>query len=207
MIRSRDFFCPQATHTISTDKNGSLSDLKTFAAETNKTLVQMEQVHQAKFALFENEITATKKIAGLDGILTTNPNVLLTVRTADCLPILLHHPSGLIGAIHAGRKGTQQHILQKVLTFLKETKKINSNISLWFGPAICETCYQINRTTDTHYNLIAENMSQAYTVFAPEDISLTIEADCTQCLDDEYHSYRVEQEAVQMNHAAISFLK
>ncbi len=165
----------------------------------------MQQTHSANFTWVSSP--SDKKIPDVDATLTTNPNLALTVRTADCLPILLYHPSGILGVLHAGRKGTQQRILAKVLTHLKEEKNILTDLQLWFGPAICEACYQIDRETNTHYNLIAENMAQAYSVFAAEDLLITIDSSCTQCLSEEYHSYRVGQAAVQMNYAAISLLK
>ena len=43
-----------------------------------------------------------------DALITTQKNAALVVRTADCLPILIYHSSGIIAAIHAGRKGTEQ---------------------------------------------------------------------------------------------------
>lgn len=196
------FFAPKTTHTIKTDKLSSFAEVTAFAQKHKKTPVKMEQIHQAHFEFIQNE--PEKAIPNSDGVLTNNPNLLLTVKTADCLPILLYHPSGIVGAIHAGRKSTELGILKKVLTFLKEEKKFLQDIQLWFGPAICEDCYQIDRQTDTHYNLVAQNMAQAYSVFPAEKMSLTVNGDCTQCLSDEYHSYRVEQENVCMNFAGIA---
>ena len=198
-----NFFCQNETHTIKTNKQGSFSDIKEFASNRKKKPVVMEQVHGNSF-VFLTENPTQAKLPNVDGVLSNNSQLLLIVRTADCLPILLYHPSGIVGAIHAGRKSTQQEILKNVLTFLKKEHTIINEITLWFGPAICETCYQIDRKTDTHYNLIAENMAQAYTVFPPEDIQIIVNGDCTKCLSNEYHSYRVEQKQVQMNYFGIS---
>ena len=199
MIQSFFFFLKALT--IRTNKFGNFSEVTAFSQAHQKKLVTMEQVHGSDFT---ERTEFIEKIPGVDGVLTSNSRLLLTVKTADCLPILLYHPSGIVGAIHAGRKSTQQEILKKVLTFLKNGKHITEGISLWFGPAICEECYQIDRQTDTHYSLIAENMAQAYQVFDPEKISLTVEGDCTECFSDEYHSYRVEGEGVQMNYFGIA---
>lgn len=199
-----DFFAPTAAHTIRTNKSGSFANVTEFAQKYSKSPVQMQQVHAAHFEYIQD--SPSKPIPNVDAVLTNNPALLLTVKTADCLPILLYHPSGIVGAIHAGRKSTELHILKKVLTFLKKEKNISKDISLWFGPAICESCYQIDRETDTHYNLIAENMNQAYSVFPQKDILVIVNGDCTQCLSDEYHSYRVEQKNVCMNFAGIALI-
>lgn len=198
-----NFFCQNETHTIKTNKQGTFTDIKAFASNRKKKPVAMEQVHGNSF-VFLTENPTHAKLPNVDGVLSNNSQLLLTVRTADCLPILLYHPSGIVGAIHAGRKSTQQEILKNVLTFLKKEHTLTNEITLWFGPAICESCYQIDRKTDTHYNLIAENMAQAYTVFQPEDVQIIVNGDCTQCLSNEYHSYRVEQKQVQMNYFGIS---
>ena len=41
-----------------------------------------------------------------DGIVTDQPDVVLLVRAADCVPVLLADPvAGVLGAAHAGRPG------------------------------------------------------------------------------------------------------
>lgn len=120
------FFCPTATHTFSTNKNGSLDAICVEAAQLNKTVVSMQQVHGSSFVWLDDTLTASTEtlvIPGFDGVLTANRNMLLTVKTADCLPILLYHPSGIVGTLHAGRKSTQLGLLQKTLNFLKNEKK------------------------------------------------------------------------------------
>ncbi|NCS97089.1 MAG: polyphenol oxidase family protein [Candidatus Pacebacteria bacterium] len=199
-----NFFNQNETSSIRTNKWGSFTDIEAFASNHKKVPVTMEQVHKSNFT-FISEVPS-KTIPHVDGVLTNNPELLLTVKTADCLPILLYHPSGVVGALHAGRKSTEQQLLAKVLTYLKEEKNIHSDISLWFGPAICESCYQIDRDNNTHYNLISENMRQAYAVSPAENLKIIVNGDCTQCLCDEYHSYRVEKNAVKMNYFGISLL-
>lgn len=198
-----DFFHPSKAFSIATNKNNTYADIQQYATTHNKTCVEMQQVH-GNFFQFITKKPDLPKISQVDAVLTNNPKLLLTVRTADCLPILLYHPSRIVGGLHAGRKSTQQHLLTKVLTFLKEEKNISKDLSLWFGPAICEACYEIDRTTNTHFNLISENMAQAYSVFPQQNIQIIVNGDCTQCLSAEYHSYRVEKDDVKMNYFGIS---
>ena len=198
------FFCPTQTKTHYTNKSGGITDLKHFAATQNKKLISMQQVHGNMFSYCTSEMPLQNVVLGVDGILTNRTDLVLSVKTADCLPILLHHPSGIIGAVHAGRKSTQLHLLEKTLLFLRDKKGIVSDISLWFGPAICVSCYQVDEKTDTHYDLLEENKQQAYTVFSPSNIAITFDRRCTKCLSESFYSYRVEGAGVPMNLAAIT---
>jgi polyphenol oxidase len=219
-------------HTVTTGKGESLADLVTTLAPehlSNQQLVQMEQVHGAEVAVFTTHKgfetaarnptaeTPVKKLSsnepllnslrlpGVDAVLTSLPNLMLVVRTADCVPILLAHPSGVIGAIHAGRRGTQQKILQKTLKLLKETWSITESLHVWIGPHICAKCYETNRQTGEHYDLLTENLKQLHAEFAPESITLTLDGRCTAHHNNELYSYRREGVGVPMNYSGIKF--
>ena len=45
-----------------------------------------------------------------DGLWTASPGLPLEVRVADCVPILLWDPAGIVGAVHAGWRGTAADI-------------------------------------------------------------------------------------------------
>jgi polyphenol oxidase len=203
VIHRTQFFAPTHTQTYATVKSGSLADMTQAIQHTKaKYLVEMQQVHSNSF-VWVNSPTSDK-VPNVDSVLTTNQMLTLAVRTADCLPILLYHSSGIVGALHAGRKSTQKGLLKKVLTHLKKEKQISSDLQLWFGPAICKTCYQIDQVTDTHFDLITENKAQAYAIYQPDHITIQIDAACTRCNSEKYHSYRVEGPGCLMNYAAIS---
>ncbi len=201
------FFCPADTLTLATNKSSSFAEIEEISIHHAKTCLTMQQMHGADFLFLESEtLPTTTQLPAIDGLLTTNTDLLLTVRTADCLPILLYHPSGIVGALHAGRKSTQLGLLKKVLTFLKEEKNIHADIKLWFGPAICNDCYQIDRATDTHFDLISQNTRQAHDVFQPSAISIQSDTNCTLCKNGSYHSYRAEGSNVKMNYFSIGLL-
>ena len=65
--------------------------------------------------------------------------------TADCLPILIYDPRLRVnGAIHAGRKGTEQNIIYKVI---REMARVYGSrpeeLLAGFGPAIGGCCYEV----------------------------------------------------------------
>jgi YfiH family protein len=88
-----------------------------------------------------------------DGILCTRPGRPIAIKTADCVPILFAHPSGLIGAVHAGWKGSSQEILLKILKKISKDLKIRlEEIKLAIGPAICWEHYEVGGEVAQHFS-------------------------------------------------------
>ena len=83
-----------------TDK--SCNNLEELLAKIGvKSHALMEQTHSDK-VVHVNEAG----IYNSDGIFTSNKNLGLVVRTADCIPILLKDDSN-IGAVHVGWRGVK----------------------------------------------------------------------------------------------------
>ena len=121
-----------------------------------------------------------------DAMFTKDHGVGLTVKTADCLPILVS-AGPFIGVIHAGREGTLSRISIEMANRLY-AYGIN-NAALWFGPASCVCCYQIDRETNSYFDLIAENKAQWQEIFG-SNVQFYCSNDCTQCSPDRFFSYR-----------------
>ncbi len=153
--------------------------------------------HQKQFLLGSFTV-----IKGVDGLIVKKKNVGLVVKHADCLPILIAHPSGVIAAIHAGRKGTEKRIFLKTLSLLVEKFNLTKDLNIWFGPRICKNCYQIDRETDLHYDLVEKNLKQLELLLKPNQYDLMIYPSCTFC-DRRFYSYRREGKGVKMNYSVV----
>ncbi len=187
--------------------------------------IKMEQIHENKIATINDAIT-DDPIKGVDACHTNKKNIFLSVKTADCLPILI---SGFddkqlpfVAAAHAGRKGTESKILYLLLEKLNDTYNfVNAlqnesekqlRLNIWFGPAICEKCYQIDRATNLHYDLIAENKKQIVEFFAKnkldpqKSLNLEVENHCTLHEPEKYYSYRATGPGVKMNYSFIGII-
>ncbi len=81
---------------------------------------------------------------GCDGLVTNEPDVVLTVFSADCTPILFYDPvAGAVGACHAGWRGTAAGIAARVVE--KMTVEFGSepkNIRAAIGPCISQCCFE-----------------------------------------------------------------
>lgn len=80
-----------------------------------------------------------------DGLITATPGLLLTVKTADCLPILIADPKRrAVGAFHAGWRGTVKRIMEKgVGEMRRHFGSDPGDLVAAIGPGIRRCCYQV----------------------------------------------------------------
>lgn len=167
-------------------------------------VVRMIQIHSDKVVFLDEKIMADLPdgiffLDDVDGVFTNQKNVALVVKAADCYPILLYHPQGVVGVIHAGRVGTEKQIVKKALKSVVEETNLKKGWRIWLGPKICKDCYQINKETDEHYDLKVNNVIQIESILdGEENFALDSEL-CTVHHGDWFYSYRREGEGVKMN--------
>jgi hypothetical protein len=80
-----------------------------------------------------------------DGMISNEPGLLLSVQTADCIPILLADPKQqALAAIHAGWRGTLQRIAMKAVGRMRmEFGTQPENVVAAIGPGIGPCCYEV----------------------------------------------------------------
>ena len=122
-----------------------------------------------------------------DAMISDDSSVILSVRTADCLPLFIVG-DGYFSVVHAGRVGTLNSIVKRVCLTLKSFGV--ANVSVWFGPASCVCCYEVDRDTQTYFDLFESNMDQIRSVFPNYGFYQPSKYQCTQCYPDIFYSYR-----------------
>ncbi len=146
-----------------------------------------------------------------DALITCLPNVVLTILTADCVPILLADPlTGAIGAVHAGWKGSALGIVKKTVIRLSERYGVDpGNLRAFIGPAIGGCCYEVGEEVARRFrhlegavkagsrgrpmlDLKRVNLLQLLEVGVPES-SIEISSHCTACERERFFSYRAEE--------------
>lgn len=81
-----------------------------------------------------------------DAHITSTKRVALCVRTADCLPVLIHDPEiGQIAAIHAGWRGIENGIILKTAIELKSRGSTLQRARAWIGPHIGVESFEVGR--------------------------------------------------------------
>lgn len=74
-----------------------------------------------------------------DALVTDQPDLALSVMTADCVPVLVAGPGGL-AAIHAGWRGIVGGIIPAALERMPGR---SAEWTAWVGPAIGVCCYEV----------------------------------------------------------------
>jgi YfiH family protein len=83
-------------------------------------------------------------IADTDALVTTSPEVVLAILTADCVPIVLHDPvAGVLACVHAGWRGTVAGVTAAAVATMQSLGSDPSDILAGVGPAIAPARYQV----------------------------------------------------------------
>lgn len=147
---------------------------------------------------------------GCDGLVTNEPEVVLTVFSADCTPVLLYDPvAKAVGAVHAGWRGTAAAIVEKAVERMAaEFGSKPENIRAAIGPCISQCCFETDRDVpeamlnafgDAAKEAIRETGSKYYVnLKALNVLALTragvrqidIATECTACEPNRFWSHR-----------------
>lgn len=81
-----------------------------------------------------------------DGLITVRAGISLVVQTADCVPVFFYALSGrVIGAVHAGWRGTAQNISGIMVQNLKLINRETANLWVMIGHCIRDCHYKIGK--------------------------------------------------------------
>jgi YfiH family protein len=109
-------------------------------------VVRLSQVHGRVTLTFEEPARKRRtRILGTgDAVLSNEPDVLLVVASADCVPIVLADPvTGWMAAVHAGWRGTALRVLDAALDALEARGVSPRNLAAAFGPSIARDRYEV----------------------------------------------------------------
>jgi hypothetical protein len=138
-----------------------------------------------------------------DALVTNCPGLAISVRTADCYPILLADArSRAVAAIHAGWRGTATHIVEKTLEKMgTEFGTSPADVHAAIGPGIGVCCYEVGEDVarqfgyrgKTHLDLASENRKQLEAA-GVKPYNIEALGVCTFCDAERFFSYRREKE-------------
>lgn len=158
---------------------------KFFAALGAKgmTLVAPKQIHSSDIRVIPpfaqkkpregwgtNTEDAVKTITA-DGLITNVPGVLLSIQTADCVPVLLVDvKKKAIGAFHAGWRGTVARIVEKgVGTMRAEFGSNPKDVHAAIGPCIAQCCYAVGEEVVDQFRSQFEYADKLFKPFFDDD--------------------------------------
>ena len=122
-----------------------------FSTERDQELpfyvVQPHQVHGVVIREVTDPMTTRDELEGVDALMTDVPGVAISVRTADCIPVLLYDPvRKAIAAVHDGWRGTVQRLSQKVIAEMQSRYGTNPvDLKAVIGPGIGPESFQVGQ--------------------------------------------------------------
>lgn len=103
----------------------------------------VDQVHADGIVEVVSPSGCLATLGPADAMFTTRPDVVLAVRTADCVPVLVAGP-GVVAAIHAGWRGVAAGIVGKTLARMAEVTGIRpEDCVAAVGPHISAASYEV----------------------------------------------------------------
>jgi YfiH family protein len=206
------------------DPRAGWADLcRVFGVEAS-ALVRLRQVHRADVfeAAAGNVSTGDGRWPEADVVISGDPAVVLTVRAADCVPVLLADPqTGTAAAVHAGWRGTAAGAVIAAVEALTRRAGVRpENLIAAAGPSIGPCCYSVGdelitkfgahpeargwfrRDGDLRLNLWQATRDQLRRAGVRSD-RIHISELCTTHHPDVFHSYRRDGKAAGRLVAAI----
>ncbi len=177
------------------------------------------QTHHSEIVIIDDDFLQSKKedqeikLQGKDALITSLKNVSIAITTADCVPIILYAADkNVIGAVHAGWRGTVSYILKKTIQTMINHYHCNPDciyaaIGPSISPAVFETGDEVYLTfkdagfdmpsisfkhPDTrkyHINLWEANKQQLMASNIPEN-QIEIAGICTYSESEQFFSAR-----------------
>jgi YfiH family protein len=177
--------------------------------------VVANQTHSDRIAVVESNGMAgwestEDAVEDCDALVTDRRGVILTILTADCVPILLYDPvRNVVGAVHAGWRGTESKIVAKTVGLMKQRFGCEpADLLAGIAPAIGSCCYEVGEDVASHFEGYPDALrkqGEKYHLDLPQINRLQLlesgvwgsriemSGICTACHVDEFFSYRKEE--------------
>lgn len=163
-------------------------------------MASLKQVHSAAVLVADQPAGCAGEG---DALVSSRPGALVSVRTADCFPVLLadsrHHA---VAAVHAGWRGTAAEIVIRTLEKMGEQFGTDpKDVFAVIGPGIGACCYfvgedvarKFGRKIACHLDLAAVNRRQLLMAGMPGE-QIDAVGSCTFCDAEMFYSFRRDKE-------------
>jgi YfiH family protein len=113
-----------------------------FGSKSNSILdgKYLSQVHSNKVVVVTDKFQITDNFEA-DALVTKLRGIKLSVKTADCVPILLSSHNA-VAAVHAGWRGAYNGIIQNTVDIMKQFGVLD--IEAYIGPSIRQEHYEVD---------------------------------------------------------------
>ncbi len=107
-------------------------------------LIGVHQVHSPDVVTVSGPLPDPRPQA--DALVTATEGLVLTILTADCQPVLFADAkAGVIGAAHAGWRGTRDGVLEATLEAMERLGARREDTVAVIGPTISQAAYEVGQ--------------------------------------------------------------
>jgi YfiH family protein len=161
-------------------------------------LASARQVHGRVVLTHSGDWRGWRRIDAADGHVTATPRTALAVTIADCVPVFLAHPSGIVGLVHAGWRGVVDRVLDAGLDAMAAAGAPPEEIRVHLGPAISGRHYEVGPDVYrqlTGWETIRPRRVDLRALLAEQArergvVHLSASASCTRENADQFFSHR-----------------
>jgi YfiH family protein len=176
------------------------------------SLIRVRQVHGATVFHADRARGTPPEHVEADALVTADVRQVLSVRVADCLPVLFADPAAaLVAAAHAGWRGVAAGVLPAAVRVLAERGADPAALIVAIGPSIGPCCYRVG---DELIHAFERAAADRHRWFSRKDDGLFLDlwmasrdqlvaegvqrenvhvaAMCTSCNAELFHSFRRE---------------
>jgi hypothetical protein len=163
------------------------------------TMATLRQVHSNRVVHVDQAGDAGEA----DALVTSAPGLSLSIRSADCYPILLaDRRTRTIAAIHAGWRGTAAGIVAETISMLRADFGCDpTDLHAAIGPGIGGCCYEVGPEVAKCFDLEGRQKIDLADINCRKLVRCGVPigqihkiARCTCCEPDVFHSYRRDGE-------------
>ncbi len=99
-----------------------------------------------------------------DGLITADKGILLTIRIADCLPVLMVDPRlRIVAAVHSGWRGALARVIEKAVGDMRRAFGSNpADVIAALGPSIRACCYDVGEEVVEAFHAKFENADRFF---------------------------------------------
>lgn len=207
-ILSSSLFASSITHGFGTKLFGDGRKPYSFEPWIKKghVVIKPQQVHSTNITFVSEAISA--KPLQTDGLITNLKGIMLSVITADCVPIIFYDPKQqIIGISHQGWKGTLGKLPLKMIQNMQELGVSTQDIQVAIGPCINDCCYEVSTDLADQFvnkfgdSVVTSKEGKAYLNLLITNYDMLLSAGisskqidygpfCTSCQKDLFWSYR-----------------
>jgi YfiH family protein len=123
---------------------GRWSAVQRELSATARRLVSIRQIHGNRVLVHTGGWEGWLRGPEADGHIAAEKGTALAVGIADCVPVFIAHPSGVVALLHSGWRGTVARITGEALQALARYGLPPDEVAIHLGPAICGRCYEVS---------------------------------------------------------------